>query len=491
MMNILSYEVSTQRGQGHPTQTSAAQWRSFDSTTYRLIAELHGPERTGTPAQAHYRASVTSIVGSYPSPLVTPGSETTYNARQAARHLGVRNSAILRDIRRSRLPATYDGRRYSIKATDLARGPDAQPADPASTHTLDRLSCTLGALADMVVAERSRATTIPGFDPLRDDTQVAPVMARVLAMTLVAARHTLVNIPLQEADRPLLIARYAARALDALGDVDRPSGLNQVTSFSPPAHPSGPNEELEAALRGWATHARSELTKTVPSTEVLRDIANQARHLYTVTTTLAMDSFTAGNLSEPDAERVHIELRAAAEVMHAVQQQWEIVTTATRPSREYVAATTALHTRLTTIQQQKPSAGNQADPDGRINVDQALADLRYAATDLAELTHTAALLPEPLLRAGLLFAPARILPSTVERMRERNLGRYVAIQLEEGTELIGTAQQGSKAAHYAQATLEISLRRAATTELHAQSLAARFPRLDLAPANDLGDVELL
>jgi len=67
----------------------------------------------------------------------------------------------------------------------------------------------------------------------------------------------------------------------------------------------------------------------------------------------------------------------------------------------------------------------------------------------------------------------------------------VAIQLEEGTELIGTAQQGSKAAHYAQATLEISLRRAATTELHAQSLTARFPRLDLAPANDLGDVELL
>jgi len=473
-----------------PAQITADQWRSFDSTTYHLLAELLGPERTGTHAEAHYHASVTSIVNGYPSPLVTPGSETTFNARQAARHLGVKDWAILRDIRQSRLPATYDGSRYSIKATDLSCGPDVQPADPASTHTLDRLSCTLGALADMVVAERSRATYTPGFDPLRDDRQVAPVMARVLAMTLVAARHTLVNIPLQEADRPLLIARYAARALDALGDVDRPSGLNQVASFSPPARPRGPNEELEAALRGWATHARSELARTVPSTEVLRDIANQARHLYAVSTALATDSFTAGNLSGPNAERVHVELRAAAEVMHAVQQQWETVTTATRPSREYVAATTALHTRLTTIQQENLSPGHHTDPARRINVDQALADLRYAASDLVELNHTAAQLPDPLIRAGLLFAPARILPSTMERMHDRNHGRYVAIQLTEGTELIDAARQGSSAARDVRATLENSLRPAETTELPTQTRAGRFSRQDMAPATALSGPDL-
>src|ERR1035437_3763667 len=453
-----------------PAQITAGQWRSFDSTTYRLVAELHGPERTGTPAQVHYRASVTSIVNGYPSPLVTPGSETTYNARQAARHLGVKDSAILRDIRRSRLPATYDGRRYSIKATALARAPDAQPAAPASTHTLDRLSCTLGALADMVVAERSRATHTPGFDPLRDDTQVAPVMARVLAMTLVAARHTLVNIPLQEADRPLLIARYAAHALDDVGDVDRPSGLTQVASFSPPARPRGSNEQLEAALRSWATHARSELARTVPSTEVLRDIANQARHLYSVSIALATDSFTAGNLSGPNAERVHVELRAAAEVMHAVQQQWETVTTATRPSREYVTATTILHTHLTAIERENLSPSSQIESARRVNVDQALADLRYAATDLVELTHTAALLPEPLIRAALLFAPARILPATLERMHDRNHGRYVPIQLTEGAELIDAAQQGSSAARHVRATLEISLQPAGMAELPMRTL---------------------
>ena len=85
------------------------QWRSFDSTVYRLLAELLGPERTGTREEILNHASVTRIVNGYPSPLTTPSSETTYNARQAASHLGVSQSTIVNDIRRSRLPATYDG----------------------------------------------------------------------------------------------------------------------------------------------------------------------------------------------------------------------------------------------------------------------------------------------------------------------------------------------------------------------------------------------
>ncbi|MBE3075441.1 MAG: hypothetical protein IMZ75_10945, partial [Actinobacteria bacterium] len=118
----------------------------------------------------------------------------------------------------------------------------------------------------MVVAERSRTTNIPGLDPLRDDAQVAPVMARVLAMTVVATRHALAHIPLQDADRPLAVARYAERSLDAIGDVQRPSGLTRVASFDPPSSPRVANEELEAALRAWASLERMEMARTVPST---------------------------------------------------------------------------------------------------------------------------------------------------------------------------------------------------------------------------------
>jgi len=471
-------------------QISTTQWCSFDATAYRLLHELVGPERVGVRAQILAHAGVSRILGGYPSPLAAPNPQTTYNAKQAASHLGVSHSTVVADIRGSRLPATFDGRRYSIKATDLPTASDLRPADPASTDPLDQLTCTFGLLADMVVAERSRTAPTPGFDPLRDDAQVAPVVARVFAMTIVAARHALAHIPLQDADRSLAIAQYAEHSLDALGDVDRPSTLNRVASFAPPSSPRTPNEELEAALRTWAHQARTELAKTIPSTEVLRDIANQARHLYAVTAGLAAASFTAGHLSEDAARAVHEELHQPAQVMYRLQQQWEAVTTATKPSHEYVSATTTLHASLTAIERESLLPGDHVDPARRIDLEQAMADLGYAATDLVELTHAAAQLPEPLIRSGLLFAPARILPSTMERIHDRNHGRYVPILLEEGAVLIDAAQSGATAARDVRATLELSPQPAETTELATQTPASRCLRQTTAPTAALSAPDL-
>jgi excisionase family DNA binding protein len=195
------------------TQISTSQWCSFDATAYRLLHELVGPERVGVREQILAHAGVSRILDGYPRPLAAPNPQTTYNAKQAASHLGVSHSTVVADIRESRLAATFDGRRYSIKAADLPTATDVRPADPASPDPLNRLTCTLGLLADMVVAERSRTAPTPGLDPLRDDAQVAPVVARVFAMTIVAARHALAHIPLQDADRPLAIAQYAEHSL--------------------------------------------------------------------------------------------------------------------------------------------------------------------------------------------------------------------------------------------------------------------------------------
>jgi excisionase family DNA binding protein len=437
------------------TTITTNQWRSFDATTYRLLHELVGPERVGAREQIRSHAPLSRILNGYPSPLAAPNPLATYNAKQAASHLGVSTRTVAEDIRNSRLPATHDGRMYSIKATDLPSITDVQPAEATSTNPLDQLTCTLGVLADMVVAERSRTIPIPDFDPLRDDSQVAPVMARALAITVVAARHALAHIPLRDADRPLAIAQYAENGLDALHEVDRPTGLNRVASFAPSSSPRTPNEKLEAALRVWASNARRELARTVPSTEVLRDIASQARHLYAVSARLAAASFTAGNLSEDAARVVHVELREPAQVMHELQQRWETVTTAAKPSHEYVTATTTLHASLTAIERENPHPREQVDPATRVDLVQALTDLRYAATDLAELTHTSAQLPEPLIRSGLLFAPARILPATMERLHDRNHGRYIPIDLEEGMSLINAAEAASGSARQVLATLEI------------------------------------
>ena len=309
-------------------------------------------------------------------------------------------------------------------------------------------------------------------------------------MTAAADRHALAHVPREEADRPLAVARYAEGSLDAIGDVGRPSSLTRVASFAPPSSARGPNEELETALRAWASLARTELARTVPSTEVLRNIANQARHLYAVSARLVEVSFTNGNLPRRAAEVVHDELRQAAQVMHALQQQWEAVTTATRPGHEYVTVATNLHASLSAIERESLLPGEKVDVTGRVDVDRALADLRYAATDLVELAHAGAQLPEPLIRSEQLFAPARILPSTMERVHDRNHGKYVAIRLTEGAALINAAQEGSRAAQEVRATLEISMGPIAAIELTTHS-PALVPRRELEPATGLGGPDLL
>jgi len=107
-----------------------------------------------------------------------------------------------------------------------------------------------------------------------------------------------------------------------------------------------------------------------------------------------------------------------------------------------------------------------------------------------ELTHAGAQLAEPLIRSGLLFAPARILPSTMERVHDRNHGRYVAIQLKEAAELIDAAQEGSSAACHVRSTLEISVQPAATIQMSAQPMAARITDGELESAASLGGPDL-
>ena len=80
--------------------------------------------------------------------------------------------------------------------------------------------------------------------------------------------------PLSDADRPLAIARYSATALDALGDVRHGSPMLATASFTPPPNPVTLNVRLESGLRRWVATARAELNRTIPSTDVTRNVMN-------------------------------------------------------------------------------------------------------------------------------------------------------------------------------------------------------------------------
>jgi hypothetical protein len=230
-------------------------WESFDATAYLLMRELVGPARTGSRAVTLSHAGLCRVLDAYPAPL--RGAATgPVGAREAAHLLGRPRSAVIAKIRQGQIPATWSGRQYLVDLTNLPNRDDVRPADPRSPEPLSRLSCTLGVAADLVVQNRGEMTRDVDAWALSPDSATAPVLTRVVGIVHVTAAHAVRVGPLSDVDRPLAVARYSAKALDALGDVRRGSPLLATASFAPPSNPVSLNERLESGLRAWVTAAQ-------------------------------------------------------------------------------------------------------------------------------------------------------------------------------------------------------------------------------------------
>jgi hypothetical protein len=112
----------------------------------------------------------------------------------------------------------------------------------------------------------------------------------VLSLAAVAARHSIAHRPLENADRPLTVGRYAERVIDTLRTVAlEPVSLSRLASVAAHPQPTTLNDRLEAALDAWQRAARQELDRAIPSVDVLRQIANQAAHLCDTRASLTAD----------------------------------------------------------------------------------------------------------------------------------------------------------------------------------------------------------
>jgi excisionase family DNA binding protein len=454
---------------------SLAEWERFDVTAYRLLYELVGPGRTGDDritALAH--SAHVRVLQSYPTPLRPPAAATTYSTRQAAQYLGLPRKDVLRRIHRSDIPATSDGRSYGIAATDLDQRTDLGPADPKDPRPLPRLSCTFGVLADLLVSDRDRPDSV-----LHDDTQVAALMGHVLTLTAVAARHTLGHCRVSDADRPLRVAQFAQCAVDALRAVGQPNGLDRILSSAPPQRPNTLNERLEAALRAWAITSRDELNRTVPSTEVLRNIANQGRHIYSMSDHLLRASRQHLATGHNGGPRVSGALREASAMLRHADDQWAFVTTAMRPSHEYVTAARDLFTVLTEISRLDLTQLSSDHTGHSLDIEQALSDLDIAGADLTDLLRDAQHFPDVLIRSHVLFASVRSLVPTPERLTGRARGGYVEVTTEDEHKLAAAAKAAAFAARVASEGLRSeprAPRRLAPLDLDA-TVAPRNPEL--------------
>jgi hypothetical protein len=428
-----------------PTPLPRRAWHRFDATTYRLldlITDLPPAQPTSRPAL------LIRLRDAYPMPLTLLREPRTYTVAQYAAPYGYPLMTVRSRISRGLLPTTDDHGQARIDARPGPDAADLAPADPASVEPLDQLAATLGAVADLLAYEPRPSSPAP-TQADRD-----ALAARVLAITAVTARHALTRIPFADGNRPLLIGRYAEFALDALDPSrDRDSALNQIASFHPPTTPTTPVEHLEAALRGWADAARHELTRPIPSTAVLANIASQGIHLYAVADQITLAQADLGHLPTRQAALARREFRTTAAQLDQLGRQWNTVTTLQPPTHTYVTATERMSDTLFELTHHGIHQRASADLAARIDLNQAMVELRYGATDLRDFIQIAVPLPLRLASSELLFAPARALRHTPERLHAVKHGHYLAADSRDITALRVSARDAAHAARRGHAAL--------------------------------------
>ena len=420
----------------HPTPLPRKAWLQFDATAYRLLDRV-----TDLPpaSSTHHASALTRLRDAYPVPLVLLNQRRTYSIPQYAAHIGRSPDTVYRHLHQGLLPTTSVKGRTRIDARFPPDPDDLTPADPASSEPLDRLSATLGAIADLLSFD-PHPTTPPPTQGDRD-----ALAGRILAITAVTARHALARIPLAHGTRPLLIGRYAEYGLDALGHQAAKTPLDQIASFHPPTTPHTPIEHLETALRHWSAAARDEIDRSIPSTAVLANIASQGTHLYAVAHQITLARAELGHLPVRHASLARREFQHTAGRLDHLARQWSRVTTAQRPTHGYVSAARDLDDTLTRLTHHQTRQRTAAELAARIDLDQTMTELRYTATDLRQLIHDAIPLPRLLADSGLLFAPARTLRPTPTRITAARRGRYIAVTPDDITTLTAAVREAAKA----------------------------------------------
>lgn len=398
---------------------SLPQWETFDHTVHRCLHTLLGPGRRLTGHDAPAAAAAIRAFAAYPAPL-RPATGELLTPAEAARLLGVTPYSVRWQIDSGLLPARRVDRDYRVLSDDLDIRPDLVPADPTDPHPLARVTVALGAMTDTLVGHRTSRGAA-----LTDDDQIAAAMRQVLVLTAVAARHTLIRCPIGDADRPLAIAQYATRAVDTLAAQSHYPQLWAATSSSPTACPVTVNDRLETALRQWHVAATAHLSYPVPSTDVLRNIANQGIHILA-----AAEALIAGGTGDdrwaPTTAGAGASLREAATSLRDAETAWAPFTTAMPPSHEYVTASRAAFTAITEIRSAVRPGKVQELHVGEIDRTRALLDLTIATRDVAAHLGTVSDLSHRLLDSQLLFVRARAATPRVELLDARIRGHLVA-----------------------------------------------------------------
>ncbi|WP_457256534.1 hypothetical protein [Pedococcus sp. P5_B7] len=388
-------------------------WAAFDVTLHRLLTEMLGEHGICVPKE---HTALRALIDQYPQPLTGPVRMPHSEPQPTIRDHFERQAAA--STRRQHLqsiptPAT-DG--HELPALDVETLP--QITDP---HPMARLTCTFGALADLLHGH-------PGLDRTHDDIDgLTDTTRRVLAIAALAAHHTMASVPLANTERPMTVGLHAEGFLDSLttGRSAVARWLHEVAATHAQAAPDSPGGSLDRVVAQWARTSETELHAAVPSLDSLRTLTRQGTHLLATIEELAF----AGNMRSW-AGQDPTGLREAVTALIDVDQAWPAgASTLTRPAHAFVDASRALHEAL------EPLRLGAARLDGA-DRDAAMTDLLRATSHLSRQLISVRTLPERLACSGLLFAPTRSLTPAPDRLSERKHGRHIPATLNDISDLM-------------------------------------------------------
>ena len=387
------------------------QWDAFDDTVHRLLTNLLGPHGRNIPHRSERRNQLLAAALTYPQPL-RDNTIAANLAPRAGRPASLR--LVPKTAARSHLHAAND------HGQPMPTLPDLDLPSATDPHPLARLTCTLGALADLLV-DASPWVVTSGRGDLADAT------TRVLSVAAVAGRHTLSVGNLDDADRVLAVGRWAERSMHLIGERSASTAtLDRVGATLPDRASDGINDRLEAARVDWTHAAQAEVGMLIPSVDVLRVIANQGAHLYGLTAEMMR--------KDPDLARetelVMPDLAHAARAFRAADQEWAGLTTLTRPTHEFLSESRRLLSVLKAVAT-PPNLAETAEQDHS----RTLNDLVALAITTAELAAETSNLPNRLLRSHLLFGTPDRLLDPLERLNLRTAKRAVPLGIQDAPDL--------------------------------------------------------
>jgi hypothetical protein len=184
-----------------------------------------------------------------------------------------------------------------------------------------------------------------------------------------------------------------------------------------------PHERLDSAIQRWSAASHAELSRTIPSTQVMANIADLGAFMLAATHHLhSLRPETTAKHLQDVTER----LRSGAEALKAASTGWKSVSTLQPQSREFGAASLELFDVMREVI--TSTAALERGRATTLDVDQALHRLARGVDDLTHFMGRAHDATRACLNSGLLVGPARSLPASTDRLTMAQRRAYISLK---------------------------------------------------------------